>query len=131
MSNWKLAYGWYGHIIASDESSAENCEQDNVIVVEKKVFDRLFKDYGDCKLDERIQANALGVTFGESDWFLATGVAFSEGFKHYGTVFVEAEAREEPDVSRAADAEYIAAMKEIYGIVLPPCRPMVGCSSEN
>lgn len=29
------------------------------------------------------------------------------------------------------DADYLAAMKEIYGVDLPKCQLMIGCSSEH
>ncbi|MES2694491.1 MAG: hypothetical protein V4773_13530 [Verrucomicrobiota bacterium] len=133
MSNHKYAYGWDGHIITSKEETKSN-KQDNVIAVPQEVFDRLVKDMGDCKLDPRIEAHQLGWLAIEEVYFVATGRAFSESFAHYGTVFEEAEMLEggnEP-ISRAdRNRDYIAAMKEIYGIQLPPCQLMVGCSSEH
>lgn len=50
----------------------------------------------------------------------------------YGTVFAEAKARSAPGPQVVdINAEYLKAMKEIYGLELPPCRLMVGCASEH
>lgn len=133
MSNLKYAYGWDGHIITSRAETKSN-KQDNVIAVPQGTFDRLVKDMGDDKLDPRIEARQLGWLAIEEVYFIATGRAFSESFAHYGTVFEEAEGLEGGNeaVGRAdRNKDYIAAMKEIYGIELPPSKLMVGCSSEH
>ena len=131
MSNWKRAYGWSGHIIASDFDTRPNPDH-NLIVVPRSIFRRLEEDYDSARLDPRIHVERLGVLDPDPTELLACGTSFSQGFTHYGTVFLEAEIRAEggkPNIDR--DAEYLAAMKEIYGIDLPPCRLMVGCSSEK
>lgn len=132
MSDWKHAYGWVGHIITS-ETGDDDCPKHNVVAIPRLTWERLVGDYESCKLDERIEANQLGVIDG-GVYFLACGYAFSIGFTHYGTVFDEAEILEGgnncPSMAEAS-ADYLAAMKEIYGLDLPPCRLMVGCSSEH
>lgn len=130
MSNSKHAYGWSGHILVPSDEMESN-HHENVVAVPAGVFQLIASDYNECKLDERIEAEQLGVTSGEV-LFLATGFSFSEGFTHYGAVFDEAELRALPGESRVDfDAEYLAAMKEVYGLDLPPCRLMIGCSSEH
>jgi hypothetical protein len=106
-----------------------------VVAVPESTFRRLQKNAGDCKLDPRIEVEELGVLDdSENVFFLACGYAFSDGFENYGTIFKEAEMLEGGNnaVSRKEqERPYIEAMKEIYGIDLPPCKLMVGCSSEN
>lgn len=130
MSNWKHAYGWSGHILVSlDQSDGD--ARENVVAIPQGVFDRLKHAHNNLTLDERVHIEPLGVT-GSAALYLACGTSFSEGFSHYGTVFVEAEARSEPGPNAIDhDAEYLRAMKEVYGLDLPPCRLMVGCSSEH
>ena len=131
MSNWKHAYGWFGHIIVADD--AHDADPDhNVVEVPFRTFAKLLKDCENCTLDRRISAQCLGIT-GDSEpvEFLACGTGFSVGFEFWGTVFTEAEARIGPNGTQdLLETEYMDAMKEIYGISLPPCRPMIGCSSE-
>lgn len=127
MSNWKKAYGWSGHILVSSDECESN-HDDNVVAVPDEVFKRIVVDHDNDGLDDRVSVRQLGVTDGET-MFLATGTWFSEGFTHYGTVFEEAEVRAEPGESRVdIDEQYLAAMKEVYGLDLPPCRLMIGCS---
>lgn len=130
MSNWKTAYGWSGHILVSSDENESN-HHDNVVAVPDEIFRRIVADHDNDGLDDRILARQLGVTSGET-LFLATGTSFSEGFPHYGAVFEEAEVRAEPGESRVdLDEQYLAAMKDVYGLDLPPCRLMIGCSSEH
>lgn len=130
MSNWKHAYGWVGHILVLEgEADHRDIAQHNVIEVPQATFDRIKADHDEMRLDQRIQVEQLGVI--ESDFvLLATGCKFSEGFKFFGTVFDAAENQHTPD-SIDYEENYIAAMKEVYGLDIPPCRPMVGCSSEG
>ena len=130
MSNWKTAYGWSGHILVSSDE-CESSHDDNVVAVPDEVFRRIVADHESDRLDEWVTVKKLGVT-SEETLFLATGTCFSEGFTHYGAVFEEAEVRAEPGESRVdIDEQYLAAMKEVYGLDLPPCRLMIGCSSEH
>lgn len=130
MSNWKTAYGWSGHILVSSDELESN-HDDNVVAVPNEVFQRIVVDHDNDGLDDRISARQLGVTSGET-LFLAIGTCFSEGFTHYGAVFDEAEVRALPGAARVdLDEQYLAAMKEVYGLDLPTCRLMIGCSSEN
>lgn len=104
---------------------------DNLVAIPPEKFKAICRAHFSLKLDERIGARPLGV-LGNGIIFLATGSSFSEGWKHYGTVFQEAEARSVPGPQAIDhDAEYMKAMKEIYGLSVPPCRLMIGCSSEN
>ena len=130
MSNHKRAFGWVGHIITRDDEASH---EHNVVKVSDKVFERIMRAQGDSKLDLRIQAKQLGVTYDDDGvFYLATGVHFSTGFDYYGTIFKEAELRSRPgSMTTTAEAQYMQAMKEIYGLELPPPRFMVGCSSEN
>lgn len=130
MSNWKHAYGWCGHILTTEDGSPE----DNVIKIPTLAFKSLVEDLGNCKLDPRIEGELLGVIADEEACLLATGYAFSTGFTYYGTVFEEAEmlAGGNEAVSREDQArEYLTAMKELYGLNLPSCKLMIGCSSEH
>ena len=130
MSNWKKAYGWIGHILLSD-SDDDSKPEHNVVSVPARSFDALFEHYEEAKLDDRVDVRRIGVIDSDSR-SLACGVYFSEGFEFYGTVFAEAEVRAAPGPEVYRDEEdYIAAMKESYGIDLPPCRIMVGCSVEH
>jgi len=128
MSNWKRAYGWSGHILTAipEDVSPEN----NVVLVQAEAFEALVNDFENGSLDTRIGCEQLGIA-SEPVCFLAAGTGFSDGFSFYGTIFTEAEARVEGKVSVDLDAEYLVAMKEIYGIELPPCRLMIGCSCEQ
>lgn len=124
MSNDKYAYGWSGHILVSSDEMDSDLRA-NVVAIPPDVFKALLKAYGDCKLDERIEVQRLGIT-SEHTIFLAAGSSFSEGYANYGTVFQRAELQ-----WSGRDAGYLQAMQEIYGLELPPCRLMVGCSSEH
>jgi hypothetical protein len=74
----------------------------------------------------------LGVTSVEPVYFLAAGSGFTEAFSFYGAPFEEAELRLEGDPLKVdTDAEYLAVMRDHYGLTLPPCRLMIGCASEN
>lgn len=130
MSNWKNAYGWSGHILVS-EAECESNPEHNVVAVQDDVFRRIVEDLKSDNLDDRIAASQLGVSDGDCH-FIATGTGLSVGFTHYGTVFDEAELRASPG-SQAVDddREYLKAMKDVYGLDLPPCRLMIGCSSEH
>ena len=132
MSDWKRAFGWSGHILVSADDM-DSDPYDNVMAISGDRFDRLMEDYNNENLDESIGVRRLGVT--ESDtMILAIGGAgtFSDGFKHYGTVFIEAELRSEKEpLAMDYDKEYLASMKKVYGLELPPCRLMIGCSSEH
>jgi len=130
MSNWKRAYGWSGHILISEEEDGTNLD-DNVVAVPEATLERIEADMDSIGLDERIEAHQLGVE--DSDCtVLAVGTCFSEGFGWFGTVFLEAELRGMPGPPAIDhDGEYLTAMKEIYGLELPPCRLMVGCSVET
>lgn len=130
MSNWKNAYGWSGHILVS-EAECESNPEHNVVAVQDDVFRRIVEDLKRDNLDDRFAASQLGVSDGDC-LFIATGTGFSVGFTYFGTVFDEAELRALPG-KRAIDidAEYLEAMKDVYGLDLPPCRLMIGCSSEH
>jgi hypothetical protein len=130
MSNWKHAYGWVGHII-SPESEVPSDPNDNVVAVPDAVFHKIMADMNSCKLDARIMANALGNESDADDALLATGVFFSVGFEHFGTVFSAAYFSGISEQSYNEILHYKQAMKDIYGIELPPARHMVGCSSEH
>jgi len=133
MSNWKHAYGWSGHILVPDFETNGNPDE-NVVAIPSKIYARIAVDADLVKLDERIEARVLGIRDHATMLpnALAVGTCFSEGFTHYGTVFAEAEARAVPGPPVIDyDSEYLSAMKEIYGLDLPPCRLMIGCSSEH
>lgn len=132
MSNWKHAYGWSGHILTSS-NERDGDPDDNVIAIPPDIFERLVRDHEQIKTDPRISSKVIGYEHGPEDvQFLATGSGFSEGFRHFGTVFIEAEARALPGPPAIDhDREYLAAMKEIYGLTLPPCRLMIGCATEH
>jgi len=81
-------------------------------------------DYESDSLPKEIAMRRLGIE--ESDCeFWASGHSFSEGFEFYGTVFRDAIDR------KVQDKAYLGAMKRLYGIELPECQAMVGCSSEH
>jgi hypothetical protein len=133
MSNDKHAYGWMGHIITSIDEG-ESDPKHNVVAIPRLTWERLVSDYESCKLDERIEIEQLGLLANGEVYYLACGYAFSRGYQHYGTIFEEAEMLEGGNnaVSRVEQArEYMTAMKEIYGVDLPPAMLMVGCSSEH
>ena len=130
MSNWKHAYGWSGHILVSADDYKSNLI-DNVIAIPADKHGQLFEDMNNLRLDSRIQCEQLGITSSDCI-FLAAGSCFSAGFKFYGTIFQEAELRKEPGPPLIDhDAEYLIAMREVYGLELPPCQLMIGCSSEH
>src|SRR4051794_3274054 len=132
MGDWKTAYGWIGHILVSadDELNSKDRSDHNLVPVPAATFKREVDDYESCTLDSRIAIERLGIIESES-YFLACGCCFSEGFTHYGTVFREAEVRVEGKPASNPETEYVAAMKEVYGLDLPRCRIMIGCSSEQ
>lgn len=130
MSNWKHAYGWSGHIVVSSDDMSSK-PQSNVVAIPPAKFKALVEAHKNCKMDERIESRVLGIESAPT-YFLAVGSCFSEGFTHYGTIFTEADSRAEPGPpSIDHDAEYLQAMKELYGLELPPCRLMIGCASEH
>lgn len=130
MSNWKKAYGWSGHILVSTDDT-DGKPNHNVVAIPTDKFNAIVKDYEECELDERIEVNRLGIIDCDTI-LLACGCCFSEGFEHYGNVFEQAEARATPGPPAIDhDTEYLVAMKEIYGLDLPACRLMIGCSSEH
>jgi hypothetical protein len=135
MSNDKHAYGWSGHILVSD-AEHDKIKEENVVKIPAHVFNALLSHFENCKLDDRIRVERLGVT--DSDfYFLAVGHpnSFSVGYTFYGCVFTEADDRQDAplvdDPKETQDKVYLAAMKQIYGLDLPECRLMVGCSSEH
>lgn len=131
MSNWKHAYGWSGHILVSNDEMGSSFDH-NIVAIPPEKFRALIEAHENCKMDERIESEKLGTTSSGDIVFLATGSCFSHGFTYYGTVFEEAEARALPGPPAIDhDAEYLQAMKEIYGLELPPCRLMIGCASEH
>ena len=130
MSNWKHAYGWVGHIL-SPESEVPSDARDNVVAIPDTVFRTIMADMNRCKLDPSIKANVLGVESDPDNTLLATGVFFSVGFEHYGTVFTAAKFGSIEEENFDAVLNYKQAMKDIYGIELPPAKHMVGCSSEH
>jgi hypothetical protein len=130
MSNDKNAYGWSGHILVSNFDMSSKPAH-NVVAVPNAVFRQLADAMGDLQLDERIECKQLGVEDDDAI-FLAAGSCFSRGYTFYGTIFEEAETRALPGPPLVDhDAEYLAAMKELYGLTLPPCRLMIGCSAEH
>lgn len=133
MSNDKHAYGWMGHIITSS-SETKSAPKHNVVAIPRLTFERLVSDFESGKMDPRIECEQLGVTANGEVYYLACGYAFSIGYTHYGTIFEEAEMLEGGNnaVSREDQGrEYCTAFKEIYGVDLPPCKLMIGCSSEH
>lgn len=131
MSNHKKGYGWSGHILLP-QSEEQSSVEHNVIAIPDEIFSRIKDDYEKCKLDTRISVKQLGFTADFEITFMAIGTGFSEGFEFYGTPFIEAELRaERHPLERDLDADYLTAMKDIYGLELPRCRLMIGCSSEH
>ncbi len=137
MSNDQHAYGWSGHLLLSDaEHTKEKAmRKEGVIVIPDLAFLSIIRAMENDKMDGRIHAERLGVTTSDY-YFLAVGhpATFSTGYTHFGTVFENAEDRAEGGNAvdpKSRDAEYLAAMKEVYHLDLPPCRLMVGCSIEH
>ena len=132
MSNLIHAIGWSGHILVRQSDQEEGDPSLNVIPVPDAIFDRICEDWHSCELPAGVQVDFLGVTGGETVFSLAAGTGFTEGFTWYGAPFEEAELRLDGDPLRVdTDAFYLAVMKEHYRLDLPPCRLMIGCSSEN
>jgi len=137
MSNYKYAYGWSGHILArkseqDEEDRRGKMKKLNVIAIPDKIFDRIATDMGNCDLPAGIEVEQLGWLAIEEKYFLASGVGFTRSFEYYGAPFDEAELRmEKAPMACDVDAEYLAAMEKHYGLKLPACRLMVGCSSEH
>lgn len=134
MSNHKYAYGWSGHILArkSEQDRKGKMKRTNCIAIHDEIFDRIATDMGNCELPAGIEVHQLGWLAIEPVYFLAAGAGFTESFAYYGAPFEEAELRlEKEPLARDVDADYLAAMKQHYGLELPPCRLMVGCASEH
>ena len=132
MNNLIHAIGWSGHILVRQSAQEEGDPSLNVIPVPDAIFDRICKDWHSCELPAGIQVDFLGVMGGEIIYSLAAGTGFTEGFTWYGAPFEEAELRLEGDPLKVdVDAVYLAVMRDHYGLTLPPCRLMIGCSSEN
>ena len=132
MRNLIHAIGWSGHILVRQSAQEEGDPSLNVIPVPDAIFDRICKDWHECELPAGVQLDFLGMTGGETIFSLAAGTGFIEGFTWYGAPFEEAELRMEGDPLKVdVDAVYLAAMRDHYGLDLPPCRLMIGCSSEN
>lgn len=127
MGSSMTAYGWIGHVLVSESDWETNPER-NEIAIPDKAFKLLLTAMEDCELDSRITAHRLGVK--DSDvYYLAAGVGFNDAV--FGGVFHEAEARDGVGVTdKQIDQNYLDAMKEIYGVDLPPCRIMIGCARE-
>lgn len=133
MSNWKRAYGWSGHILVSAAEMVSNPD-DNMVAIPAHIMRGIIDEQSAGTIDSRFRVETLGIENCDNDAveLLAVGVGFSEAFTHYGTVFIEAELRvEKHPLIVDLDKEYLAAMKELYGLDLPPCRLMIGCSSEH
>ena len=131
MSNWKHAYGWSGHILVRQSDEEEGDPSLNVIPVPDAIFDEIVNDMERCTLPDGVHVEQLGLS-GDEVHSLAAGAGFTEGWKWYGAPFEEAELRLEGDPLKVdVDAVYLAAMRDHYGLALPPCRLMIGCSSEN
>jgi hypothetical protein len=132
MSNHKHAYGWSGHILARKSLEIDHAllTSQNVIAVSDQLFDRIHTDLYDGNLPAGMHAEILGIE--QYPNFLALGTGFSEGWEFYGAPFDEAELRlEGAPLAIDEDAEYRSIMKSHYGLDLPPCRLMIGCSSEH
>ena len=137
MSNHKYAFGWSGHILArkseqDEEDRKGKMKRTNCVAIPDAIFDRIAADMGNCELPAGIEVHQLGWLAIETVYFLAAGAGFTESFEYYGAPFEEAELRlEKEPLARDFDADYLAAMKQHYGLELPPCRLMVGCASEH
>jgi len=132
MSNHKHAYGWSGHILVRQSDEEDGDPALNVIPVPDEIFDRIVAAMKSCNLPAGVYAEQLGVLSGETVFSLAAGSGFTTGWRWYGAPFEEAELRLEGDPLKVdTDAEYLAVMRDHYGLTLPPCRLMIGCSSEN
>lgn len=133
MSNWKHAYGWSGHILVRQSDEEDGDPALNVIPVPDDIFDRICEDWHKVKLPAGVQVEFLGgLSEDEPVASIAAGSGFTEGWKWYGAPFEEAELRLEGDPLKVdTDAVYLAVMRDHYGLHLPPCRLMIGCSSEN
>lgn len=137
MSNHKYAFGWSGHILArkseqDEEDRKGKMKRTNCIAIPDEIFDRIATDMDNCELPVGIEVHQLGWLAIETVHFLAAGAGFTESFEYYGAPFEEAELRlEKEPLARDVDADYLAAMKQHYGLELPPCRLMVGCASEH
>ena len=132
MSNWKHAYGWSGHILVRQSDEEEGDPALNVVPVPDDIFDRIVADMESCRFPAGVHAEQLGVTGEDTVFSLAAGTGFTRGWKWYGAPFEEAELRLEGDPLKVdTDAVYLAVMRDHYGLRLPPCRLMIGCSSEN
>jgi hypothetical protein len=132
MSNWKHAYGWSGHILVRQSDEEEGDPALNVIPVPDDIFDRIVADMESCNLPAGVHVEQLGVLSEDTVFSLAAGTGFTEGWKWYGAPFEEAELRLERDPLKVdIDAVYLAVIRDHYGLTLPPCRLMIGCSSEN
>jgi hypothetical protein len=135
MSNNKHAYGWIGHILTKScqiSGIEKMAKDDNVIAIPEETFEKIWSDIWSGNLPACMQAESLGYTKTGNNNFIATGIGFSIAFTFYGSVFEEAELRmEKHELSHDEEAEYLSIMKSHYGIELPPCRMMIGCSSEH
>jgi hypothetical protein len=130
MSKYIYAFGWYGHILVpADEADSE--PEHNTIAVDRAIFERMRAEREDSALDDRIEMEQLGFGSNE-DCPIAVGYGMSIGVRYYGTIFAEADAQDEPGPPAIDhEREYLDAMKEIYGLELPPCKPMIGCYMEG
>jgi len=132
MSNYIHGYGWSGHILVRQSTQEDGDPAFNVIPVPDAIFDRIVEDWHEGNLPVGVQVDFLGMANGEIIYSLAAGTGFTEGWTWYGAPFEEAELRLEGDPLKVdTDAEYLAVMRDHYGLTLPPCRLMIGCSSEN
>jgi hypothetical protein len=132
MSNHIHAFGWSGHILVRQSNQEEGDPSLNVISVPDVIFDRICEDWHECKIPAGVQVDFLGVTGGETVFSLAAGTGFTEGWTWYGAPFEEAELRLEGDPLKVdTDAVYLSVMRDHYGLTLPPCRLMIGCSFKN
>lgn len=136
MSDHTHVFGWVGHILAKasemEDEDRKELRRHNIVLVEDEVFERIEKDRENGSLPDGVQMEELGKTADYDTVILAAGVCFAESWPSYGTVFEEAELRQHPaPASHDADAEYLRAMRDTYGLELPKPRMMVGANREH
>lgn len=130
MSNDKHAYGWSGHILARESEYDEKALQENVVFLNDKLFDKIYYDFLNSNIPYGIQIELLGLICREKLNFMASGSGFTKAFRFYGSPFIQAECRSKEPIIINNDIEYLSSMRSQYGIDIPPCRLMIGCSFE-
>lgn len=122
MSNDLIAYTWVGHVLIPERLGPSSTE-DGVLAIPDSLFQRVYNDYLEKALDDRIDCKLIGV-LDSGARRLAVGANFVSAYRYYATSF-------NPSIDTGRVSRYMEAMQENYPkIKLTKAMSMIACSIE-